>query len=106
MALLMPFSAFTGSRPVAMPADDDSSCKDSGENSTDGFSSSALAYDCDGYTVNRNRNGTAFPPTVWQFSAIPIRKARTIQLVPTPLNDEVQLSDADRDVRVIQLVRW
>ena len=43
MGLLMLFSAFTGSRPATLLADNDSSCRDSGENSTDDLSSSTLA---------------------------------------------------------------
>jgi hypothetical protein len=51
MGLLMLFSAFTGSRPATLLADNDSSCKDSGENLTDNFSSSTLAYDSNGDTL-------------------------------------------------------
>jgi hypothetical protein len=53
-------------------------------------------------TVSRIRHTTAFRP---QCSVIPIKKARTIQLVPTPLDDGIQLGDADRKVRTIQLER-
>jgi hypothetical protein len=48
--LLMLFSAFTGSRPATLLADNDS-CRDSGENSTDDLSRSTLAYDSDGDTL-------------------------------------------------------
>jgi len=51
MGLLMLFSAFTGSRPATLLADNDSSCRDPGENSTDDLSSSTLAYDSDGGTL-------------------------------------------------------
>ena len=51
MSLLMLFSAFTGSRPGTLLADDNSSSKDSRESSTDDLSSNALAYDSDGDTL-------------------------------------------------------
>ena len=51
MSLLMLFSAFTGSRPGTLLADDNSSSKDSRESSTDDLSSSTLAYDSDGDTL-------------------------------------------------------
>ena len=51
MGLLMLFSAFTGSPPATLLVDNDSSYKHSGENSTDGLSSSTLAYDSDGDTL-------------------------------------------------------
>jgi hypothetical protein len=44
-------------------------------------------------------------PSAHQCSVIPIKKARTIQLVPTPPDDGIQLGDADRKVRTIQLER-
>jgi hypothetical protein len=50
-------------------------------------------------TLSRIRHSTAFRPL------IAIKKARTIQLVPTPLDDGIQLGDADRKVRTIQLER-
>jgi len=51
MSLLMLFSAFTGSRPGTLLADDNSSSKDSRESSADDLSSSTLAYDSDGDTL-------------------------------------------------------
>src|SRR5436305_12520175 len=51
MRLLWFFSCFTGSRPATLLADNDSSCRDSGENSTDDFSCSNLAYDNNGDTL-------------------------------------------------------
>jgi hypothetical protein len=51
MGLLMLFSAFTGSRPATLLADNDSSCRDSGENLTNNLSGSTLAYDSDGDTL-------------------------------------------------------
>ena len=50
MGLLMLFSAFTGSRPATLLADNNSR-RNSGENSTDDLSSSTLAYDSDGDTL-------------------------------------------------------
>src|SRR5271170_2575707 len=47
----MLFSVFTGSRPATLLADNDSSCRDSGENSTDDLSSGTLAYNSDGGTL-------------------------------------------------------
>jgi hypothetical protein len=55
MSLLMLFSAFTGSRPGTLLADDSSSSTDSRESSTDDLSSSALAYDSDGDTLVDNK---------------------------------------------------
>jgi hypothetical protein len=37
--------------------------------------------------------------------AIPIRKTRTIQLVPTLLNDGIRLGDTDMKIRMIKLER-
>ena len=51
MGLLMLFSAFTGSRPGTLLADDNSPCIDSRESSTDDLSSSTLAYNSDGDTL-------------------------------------------------------
>jgi hypothetical protein len=47
----MPFSAFTGSRLDALPADGNSSCKDSRESLADDLPTSTLAYDSDGDTL-------------------------------------------------------
>ena len=55
MSLLMLFSAFTGSRPGTLLADDGSSSTDSRESSTDDLSSSTLAYDSDGDTLVYNK---------------------------------------------------
>jgi hypothetical protein len=43
----MLFSIFTGSRPATLLADNDSSCKDSEENSTNNLFSSTLVYNSD-----------------------------------------------------------
>src|SRR2546423_15324535 len=51
MGLLMLFSAFTGSRPATLLADNDSSCRASSEDSKDDLSSCILAYDIDGATM-------------------------------------------------------
>jgi hypothetical protein len=51
----MLFSTFIGSRPATMLTDDDSSCRDSGENLTDDISSSTLAYNSDRDTLIDNR---------------------------------------------------
>ena len=52
MSLLMLFSAFTGSRPATLLADDSSSSSnDSQEASIDGLSESTLANDSDGDTL-------------------------------------------------------
>jgi hypothetical protein len=51
----MLFSAFTGSRPATLLADNNSSCRDSGENSTNSLSSSTLAYDSDRDTLVDNK---------------------------------------------------
>lgn len=51
MGLVMLFSAFTGSRPGTLLTDDDSSCRDSRENSTGDSSINTLAYDSDGDTL-------------------------------------------------------
>jgi len=51
MGLLMLFSAFTGSWPGTLVADDNSSSKDARESSTDDLSSSTLAYNSDGDTL-------------------------------------------------------
>jgi hypothetical protein len=51
MGLVMLFSAFTGSRPGTLLADDDSSCKDSRESSAGDLSTTTLAYDSDGDTL-------------------------------------------------------
>jgi hypothetical protein len=53
MGLVMLFSPFTGSRLDALPADDNSSCKDSRESLADDLSTSTLAYDSDGDTGRR-----------------------------------------------------
>ena len=50
MGLLMPFSAFTGSWPSTLLADNDP-CRDSGENSMDDLRSNTLTYDSDGDTL-------------------------------------------------------
>jgi hypothetical protein len=50
LSLVIPFSAFTGSRLDALPADGNSSCKDSRESLADDLSTSTLAYDSDGDT--------------------------------------------------------
>ena len=55
MGLLMLFSVFTGSRPATLLADNDSSCRDSGENSTNNLSGSTLVYDSDGDTLIDNK---------------------------------------------------
>jgi hypothetical protein len=47
----MLFSAFTGSRPGTLLADDNSSSKDFRESSTDDLPSSLIAYDSDGDTL-------------------------------------------------------
>ena len=47
----MLFSAFTGSRPATLLADDDCSCKDSRESSTDDLSGNTLADDSDRDTL-------------------------------------------------------
>jgi hypothetical protein len=64
MGLVMLFSAFTGSRPGTLLADDDSSCRDSRESSAGDLSANALAYDSDGDTL---------------VDDIPILKARNIR---------------------------
>ena len=51
MGLVMFFSAFTGSRPGTLLADDDSSCRDFRESSAGDLSTNALAYDSDGDTL-------------------------------------------------------
>jgi hypothetical protein len=67
MGLLMLFSAFTGSRPATLLTDNDSSCRDSRENSTDDLSSSILAYDSDGETLvdNKPNSRTTRPGTIY-----------------------------------------
>ena len=47
----MLFSPFTSSRPATLFADNNSSCRDSGENLTNDLSGSNLAYDSDGDTL-------------------------------------------------------
>jgi hypothetical protein len=51
MGLVMLFSAFTGSRPGTLLADDDSSYRDSRESSAGDSSINTLAYDSDGDTL-------------------------------------------------------
>src|SRR4051812_6198947 len=51
MGLVMLFSAFTGSRPGTLLADDDSSCRDTRESSVGDSSINTLAYDSDGDTL-------------------------------------------------------
>jgi hypothetical protein len=51
MGLVMLFSAFTGSRPGTLLADDDSSCRDSRESSAGDLSINTLVYDSDGDTL-------------------------------------------------------
>ena len=66
MGLIMLFSAFTGSRPATLLADNDSSCRASRENSTDDLSSSTLAYDSDGGTLvdDKPDSRTSRPGTI------------------------------------------
>src|SRR5271156_7010379 len=51
MSPLMLFSAFIGSRPATLLADENSSGTDSRESSRSDLSSSTLAYDSDGDTL-------------------------------------------------------
>jgi hypothetical protein len=55
MGLLILFSAFTGSRLVTLLADNNSSCRDSEENSTNNLSGSTLVYNSDGDTLIDNK---------------------------------------------------
>jgi len=67
MGLLMLFSVFTGSRPATLLTDNNSSCRDSGENSTDDLSSSTLAYDSNGDTLVNTKpdSRTTRPGTIY-----------------------------------------
>jgi len=58
MSLLMLFSAFTGSRPATLLADENSSGTDSRESSRSDLSSSTLAYDSDGDTLVGSEPGS------------------------------------------------
>ena len=52
----MLFSTFTGSRLATLLADNDSSCRNSGENLTDDLSGSNLVYDGDGDTLDDSKS--------------------------------------------------
>lgn len=61
MSLLMLFSAFTGSRPATLLADDSSSSIDSQEGLADDLSNTTLVDDSDGGTLVGGRLNTPFP---------------------------------------------
>ena len=67
MGLLMLFPVFTGSRPATLLTGDNSSCRDSGENSTDDLSSNTIAYDSDGDTLVNTKpdSRTTRPGTIY-----------------------------------------
>ena len=56
MSLLMLFSAFTGSRPATLLADDSSSSNNSQEGSADDLSNTTLVDDSDGDTLVGNKS--------------------------------------------------
>jgi hypothetical protein len=96
MSLLMLFSAFTGSRPGTLLANQTSSSTDSRESSTDDLSSSALPYDSDGETLvdeKSNINALTIMPGIICYGDI------DLFLLRNPDNPERDILMAEVDFR-------
>jgi hypothetical protein len=79
MSLLMLFSAFTGSRPATLLADDNSSSNDSQECLADDLFNTTLVDDSDGGTLVGGRLNTSFPFFTEGYGRLTLLKPNCMQ---------------------------